>query len=179
MLTPLLQLIGKWTWVIEVVVLFSILLFSLKGKKINSSLVAMTVAVTLGLIMRSYAPYLRAVTGLEYYPYVLFANYVGFMAIDTIAIYVLARLHAIFTIRYSFISKMIIMAFFIKAQLHFIRYGERLLMGFDSDYLKPYYQAGISAVNIGLATMSLVFVIAITLSRYRISRGLSGLNWVL
>lgn len=179
MLSPLLQLIDKWAWIGEILVLFVLLFFALRDKKINSGLIAMTITVILGFIMRFYAPYLKAITEPEYYAYVLLVYYVGFFIIDMIAIYLLYKLHVTFIIRYSFISKMIIAAFFIKGQLHFVRYSERLLMGFDSNYLKPLYQAGIPAVNIGIVMTSLAFVLAMGVSRYRVAEGKGGLNWLL
>jgi hypothetical protein len=74
---------------------------------------------------------------------------------------------------------MVVLGYFVQAQMQLIRYSERLLFGFDSQYLQPYYQAGISAVNIGMATLTLCFVVAMVISRYRIQQGKRGLKWIL
>jgi hypothetical protein len=178
----LLFTIGKISLLGSAFSLCIFLLFALKDKKVNSSLISMTVLVLTNAMMRWYAPYLLALkTTLapSLLPYIIFSWYMGFAMINTFSIYMLSRLHLAFTIRYSIIGKMVIVGYFIQAQLQLIRYSERLLLGPDSQYLQSVYQAGISAVNIGMAGLSLCFAIGIAISRYRINQGKGGLQWIL
>jgi hypothetical protein len=181
-LTSLLLTIGKTSLIVWSFSLCVCIFFLLKDKKINSSLISMTILVLTGAIMWWYDPYLLALKKSidpSYLPYIIFTWYMGFAAIYSISIYILYKIHITFTIRYSFISKMLILGYFVQAQIQLIRYSERLLLGFDSQYLKPFYQAGVPAVNIGMAVLSFCFVTAMAISRYRIKQEKGGLKWVL
>jgi hypothetical protein len=178
----LLQTIGKISLIVLAFSLCVFLFFSIKDKKPNSSLIGMITVVLLGAMMRWYAPHLLALkTSLDpsYLPYILFTWYIGFTLIHVIGIYVIYKTHITFTIPYSFISKMVVLGYFIQGQTQLIRYSERLLFGLESQHLKAAYQALIPAVNIGMASLALCFVTAMAISRYRVQQGKGGLTWIL
>lgn len=178
-ISVLLQLINKLTWFMECAAFGLFLLFAVHDKKANSSVIALSIMVLFGVVMHWYAPYLLTLQTPETRPYVLFIWYVGFVAIDALGIWILYRVHDAFTIRYSVPAKILMIAYFVLAMANLIRYGERLLLGMGSVYLKPLYQAFIPAINIGMATTVLGFALIIALSRWRTGKGKKGVAWVL
>lgn len=179
---PILLAIGKASLIGFSLAFVLFLWFSIKDRNANSSLITMTVVVFLSVIMRWYAPHLLALkTSLspEYLMHILFIWYMGFVGVHACGILVIYKLHDAFAIQYSMIAKMVLVGYFVQGQLHMLRYSERLLLGVDSQWLKPIYQAGIGSVNIGMASISLAFALAIMVSRGRQAKGKRGLQWTL
>jgi uncharacterized protein (DUF3820 family) len=177
--TDLLITIGKASWFGELGAFCFFLYFAIKDKAINAGVITTAILIFLGAVMRWYSPILLAAKTSENIPVIMFIWYIGFMAVHAIGIAVLYLIHTTFIIRYSMLSKMLVFGYFALTTLQMARYGERLLIDFDSVYLRSLYQAGVPAVNIGMATMTLCFAFAISISRYRISKGQRGLPWVL
>ena len=172
-----LDTIGVYTWFVDFIAMVILLVFAWKDRRTSSSLIALATSVIAGGLMNQYTPYVLQSNNPASQNTILFVWYLGFVAIDAAAMAVIYKCHLAFVVRYNFITKMVLLSIFIKAQLHLIRYGERII--WDTHYIKPLYTSGISGINIATAATAMLFVLAITISRIRVAKGKRGLTWLI
>jgi hypothetical protein len=164
-MTNLLFQIDGYAWLCDFIAVCIFLVLSWKEKTINSSLIALAVSIIVGKVMLEYSPKLLAAKTPENLALVTFVWYVGFVFFDAVAIFAIYKSHAVRKIRYSLIAKMVLLSFFVKAQLHLLRYTERLI--WDTDFLMPLYKSGIVSINVTTAITAIIFAVIAYIQYYR------------
>ena len=149
--------IAEFSWAADFVALCLVFALAIKHRTPSSTLLTLTATVLFCGLMNSYTPTLYLLDAPLLFSYKLFAWYIGFALLNGLAILTIWYLHRCFKLRYGMIARMALLQYFVLAQLQLLRYGERLL--WQTDYLKPIYQAGIASINIGTALVALGFAV--------------------
>lgn len=174
-MTELLQTVDIYLWIVGCILLTIYFMLWVKGQKISSTFIALTITALIGGISVQYQSFLLGIKAEEHEDLVRFAWYIGFATMDIIVILVLRQIHLLTKTPYSFITKTMFLAHLVLGIMQVVRYGERYF--FNTDYLKPIYKSGIVAINVSVTGVTIIFTIIILISKYREARGKEGVTW--
>jgi hypothetical protein len=109
------------------------------------------------LVSVQYGPLFFESAGLSDKNWKRVAYYLGTALLDGIVIYSIHQSHRAVSKRYSLITKMYLLAFFVAALLQISRFFERYT--WETDYLQEAYRWGLASINV--STTAVTFIITI------------------
>jgi hypothetical protein len=137
-------------------------LFTLKNTRLNSTLLALSIAIIFNYLMTSYTPtlYALSVTHQSGYLHEFRALwYLGYTFCDIMIITFVLLGHIRFELERSFCANVVLLAYFCKLQLHLAMYFEIEVLG--TEHLAFFFEKGIPAINIIFASVVFGFITTI------------------
>jgi hypothetical protein len=174
-----LRSIEGYIWVVDFVSLCLIIRLSYTAKTISSVLISLGIGVFIGGVSFQYGALIvqpnPAIdkTALQQWltdnmQIKLAVWYLGFVALDCLALIFIGKLHRAAKISGDYITKMIAFAFYVHGTINIARYLERLTT--DGNYLKEVYSFGIPSINIGTSVVCLSFAVVTLIKHYRLQQ---------
>lgn len=116
------------------------------------SLFAMAFVVS--MTISQFGPLLFGSDGITHITWIRVLTYLVNTLLDVLVIFSIHRAHQFARLKYSFISKMYLLAFFVAGCLHVFRFVERYT--WNSDFLSAVYTWGLVSINLSTTTVVVV-----------------------
>lgn len=159
--------------------LFILLLVTAKIRVVSSGLLALIVAVFIGLVTHLYAPKLLS-WGAEYpdnTELVRFVWYIGFANINLMGIFLVRKCNEWLNVHPGRMARVILLAFFTIGLLNLVTYLVIIVTG--KNLLDFFYRSGTLAINLMATITCFYLVLAYSVGVYRFKRGLRGKMWAI
>lgn len=163
-----------YLWILDFFVWCTFFWFSIKDKRVSSSLIAITVVLVIDGVMTNYGNLIAEFFDSGYTQTVRVVYYGGYVLFDTLAIWVIFKVHKIVGLDYRVIARTYLLAYFVLAWIQLIRLAERLY--FDSNSLKLAYSISVAAINTGTAIIS-CSVALVTIYLHLTRKHIGGSVW--
>lgn len=176
--------IGSYLWLINLITIFLLAWYDDKRGVFSSTLVTLLVVAIFAGAMTAYTPDLlqfirsnKPPDGSEFsYQLGLAAWYLGFSLIYIMMTITIWKTHVWYHIKYSFITRLHLIAILALILLQISRHIERVL--FNSDYLTAIYKSGVLSINIGVTTVTAIAIILVV-TNFKFKRNMKAQIWSL
>ena len=166
-----------YLWIADIISLCILLYVTKIKNELNSSTISLITAVCVSTLSYYYEYFLCESLDENSVALFRFAWYMGFVLLDCIAIYLIYKSHIVLQVRFRFIARMIVGAYFIQGLCHLVRYFERVHWG--TNLLSETYRIMNISINTGTTMVAFGIIAVVGYHIYTGKEQLSGKIWQL